>query len=432
MAVADVHLISKHGTSPPTTVSLNVSAIAANLAFLDRPLKKAGQSELRPLFETDEKTWLRPADVLSAFENARKFFDDPRMDEILFEVVVEQLGPAADVLRALPKGSVMRLEIIKSKPRKPAKSKPARTGSSGSGAASSLVKTEMPKEAASAVAEAMSKDETRLSFEGFIANWMQRDATEAIANVRKHWHPDWPQVWLELKVRFDWICDPMNGWYLRGVARRFSSGDLDEFVQFIQMHVRQYKLLNARPGDTDVWELLRALAIRDQEAVGRYVAETDFPLQDGHPDTRTIYNGVQALLRSDKAQLDVLQQKELSDKKPAWLTGIIRCLQGIAARDPARVALGVHQHLDGFRKAFRIHPLEKIVSLEAHGLYRLAEQIDPQLVRDVDMGRGLPWDQEFHIWSTKSRPRLTVAQFGKKCPKPLAEALVTLERPEWA
>jgi hypothetical protein len=157
-----------------------------------------------------------------------------------------------------------------------------------------------------------------------------------------------------LKVRFDWISDPMNGWYLRGVARRFSTGDLDEFGLFIQMHVRQYKLLNARPSYTDVWELLRALAIRDQEAVQRYVADAEFPLQDGHPDTRTIYNGVQALLRSDKAQLDVLQKKELSEKKPAYLTGIIRCLQGIAARDASSVAMGIHQHLDGFRKGSRL------------------------------------------------------------------------------
>jgi hypothetical protein len=76
--------------------------------------------------------------------------------------------------------------------------------------------------------------------------------------------------------------------------------------------------------------------------------------------------------------------------------------------------------------------LEKIVSLAAHGLYRLAEQIDPTLVRDVDTERALPWDQEFHIWSTNSRPRLTVKHFGKKCPKPVAEAFVKLKRPEWA
>jgi len=121
MAIDDVHLISRQESSPPTTVSLAIGSIAANLSFIDRPLKKAGRPELRPLFETDDETWLRRADVLSAFESAQTFFDDPALDEILFEVVVEQLGPAIDVLRALPKNSVVRLEIIKSKPRKPAR-----------------------------------------------------------------------------------------------------------------------------------------------------------------------------------------------------------------------------------------------------------------------------------------------------------------------
>jgi hypothetical protein len=148
MAIKDVHLISRHGSSPPTTVSLGVGAIAANLSFLDRPLKKAGQPELKPFFESDEKTWLRPADVLSAFENAQTFFDDPALDEILFEVVVEQLGPAIKVLRALPKGSGIRLEVIKSKPRKPTKKMSAQTVTSTAGAASStaasLVKMKLP------------------------------------------------------------------------------------------------------------------------------------------------------------------------------------------------------------------------------------------------------------------------------------------------
>ena len=118
MAINDVHLISKQGSSPPTTVSLAVGSIAANLAFLDRRLKKAGRPELKLLFDTDDETWLPRADVLSAFESAHKFFDDPALDEILFEVVVERLGPAIEVLRALPKNSVVRLEVISSKPRK--------------------------------------------------------------------------------------------------------------------------------------------------------------------------------------------------------------------------------------------------------------------------------------------------------------------------
>lgn len=59
MVVNDVHLISKHGTSAPTTVSLDVAAIAANLSFIDRPLKKAALPELRRFFESDGVRRLR-------------------------------------------------------------------------------------------------------------------------------------------------------------------------------------------------------------------------------------------------------------------------------------------------------------------------------------------------------------------------------------
>lgn len=294
------------------------------------------------------------------------------------------------------------------------------------------LKMKLPAPAAKTVNDAM-QSRAALSLEQFLADRMQWDATEAMANVRKHWHPDWPDEWLELKVRLGSASNSLLGWYHRGVARRCTTGDLDEFGLSIQMQVRKHLLVYAGQSSyIDVWELLRALAIRDQEAVRRYIEDASFPLKDGDPDVRAVYNGVQAILRSDKAQLDALQKKKPSAKSPAWLTGTIRCLQGISARDPFHVASGINQHLDGFRRSGAADPLEKIISLEAHGLYRLAEQIDPKLVKEVDITRDLPWDQEFHAWSTNSRPRLAIEHFGPKCPRPLAEAFVHLGRPEWA
>jgi hypothetical protein len=101
MAIEDVRLISKRGTSPPTTVSLDVFSIAANLSFIDRRLKKAGYPELNRFFESDDGKWLRTTDVISAFESARAFCDNPASDDLLFVAVAEQLDPAIDVLRAL-------------------------------------------------------------------------------------------------------------------------------------------------------------------------------------------------------------------------------------------------------------------------------------------------------------------------------------------
>lgn len=127
MAVQEVQLVSRQGTSAPATVSLDANAIAANLFLIDRRLTKAGLPALRPLFEPDDQTWHRCRDVLSTFETARQFFIDADSDEILFEVVVKQFSATIDVLKAIPKDSAIRFEVIKSKPRKLTDPKPART-----------------------------------------------------------------------------------------------------------------------------------------------------------------------------------------------------------------------------------------------------------------------------------------------------------------
>ena len=166
----DVHLILKQGTSPPTTVAINVCAIAANLSDIDRLLRKAGQPELRRFFESDDETWLRPSDMLTSFEKAREFFTDALLDddrdedlETLFEVVIEQLGPADDVLRALPEDSFIRLEFIKPKRRKPAQTKAVQTASSGKADAASCVKKNSPKQASGAAARGTTKPSLQLT-----------------------------------------------------------------------------------------------------------------------------------------------------------------------------------------------------------------------------------------------------------------------------
>jgi hypothetical protein len=217
------------------------------------------------------------------------------------------------------------------------------------------------------------------------------------------------------------------------MARRLATDDLNEFGLFIQLHVRQAILNHDADEDesTDVWTLLPAIAIGDDLAIDRDVDIATFPLSRGHSDTRTIYNGVHAILRGEDSELEKLRRKRVSEKKPAWIRGIVACLQGIVTGDSSRVAFGIEQHLDGFRKGFRIDRLEKIISLEAHGLYRLAERIDGGLVRDFDTERRIPWDREFHAWSSTTRPALAIEHFGI-CPKPLAAAFVNLDRPEWA
>lgn len=430
MPMGYAQLISRHATSEPTTVPLGLFALVANLSTVDRRLKKAGSAELKPLFESHDETWLAAADVRRALDSARTFFADPPEDGDghLWAAVAEQLGDADDILRALPKGSVVRLEIIiPKKPRKPAKSKPA------AAAASIPVTMKLPKNKASDVAEAMLDDETKLSFEEFIAYWMQYDATEGIANDRVNYPKSkkWPAKWLELRYRFELICNFPTGWYLRAIARRAATGNLDEFGRFIQMQVRQMVLHQCLHGSsyTHMFELLLALAIGDDPAIERFLATATFP-EPGRDKFSIVYNGLHALLREDAAEIDRLRKTKVSKSTPTWLKGEMHCLQGIAERDASRVVAGIDEHLSGFYKAGWIRPMEKILSLPAHGMYRLAERIDPKLVRKFNTERDLPWDREFHAWSTGRSPTLKVGDFGD-CPEDLCAPFVTLKVPEW-
>ena len=291
----------------------------------------------------------------------------------------------------------------------------------------------LAKSDAAIVTEAMAntKDGAGLGFPDYVAYWLKRDAQPAIKNIRSR-YPALTDQELEWKTRFDWISDWPNGWYLRGMARRLATGDIAEFSLFMQMYVRQ-SLLNLTANEdefTEVWPLFHALAIQDQPTVDQYVKIATFPLKEGHPDTRLIYNCVHALLCARVSQGKTMLKKRSAGKTPDWIEGIIACMQGVIAHDASQVAVGMEQHLQGFRKATRINPLEKIISLVAHGLYRLAERIDPDLVAQVDIARDLPWDREFHDWSSIRVPTLSLTDFGK-CPGPLAMAFVALDRPSW-
>jgi hypothetical protein len=433
MPMGYAQLISRQGTSAPVTVPLGLFALVANLSSVDRHLKKAGLPEMTPFFESDDDTWLPTADVLRALDGARRFFAGPPEDGDghLWEAVAEQLDSAIKVLLVLPNGSVIRLEIITpKKTRKPAKPKPAPA------AASIPVKMKLPKNKASDVAEAMLNEVTqaKLSFQEFIAYWMQYDASEGIANTRVNYPKlmkKGPERWLELKYRFESICDYPTGWYLRAIPRRAATGNLDEFGRFIQMQVRQMVLFQCVHGSsyTHIFELLLALAIGDDPAIERFLKTATFP-ESGRDKFSTIYNGVHALLREDAAEIDRLRKTKISKSTPTWAKGQVHCLQGIAERDASRVAAGIDEHLDGFYKAGWIDPMEKILSLQAHGMYRLAERIDPKLVRKFNTERDLPWDREFHAWSNGRVPKLAVEHFGD-CPADLCAPFVTLEIPPW-
>lgn len=287
----------------------------------------------------------------------------------------------------------------------------------------------------SAIDETLSNPDWKidLSFADYIRQLYeegQEFLARKVVNTREHLHPDWPDEWIEKNC----TCTLLH-WNLhevmRGVARRFINGDVGELALHLQMFVR-YAALGHQANESeyiDIWRLLPALAIDDNAAVERFVELATFPIVDSHPDVRVIYNGVHAILRSDDQELEKLRAFTVS-KQPAWLGGMIVCLQGIADIDPSRVATGHEQHLAGFRRSFRSNQLEKIISFEAHGLYRLAQRVNPDLVQDIDTQRGLPWDREFHAWTTNNKVSIKLEHFPN-WPKELASVFVDLVPVPW-
>lgn len=116
-------------------------------------------------------------------------------------------------------------------------------------------------------------------------------------------------------------------------------------------------------------------------------------------------------------------------KGPAWLAGLVDALRGIARKNARAFAAGFAKHLKSYSK--RGHdPLEGAISLEALGLVRLANRVSSEIVSEFDLDQGPPWDAPLFRWTFTHEPDLQLRHFVN-CPKEVAKALLTLQRPTW-
>lgn len=460
----DVHLIVKHGTSPPATVAIDVCGIAANLSDIDRPLKKAGQPELRRFFECDDETWLQPGDVLSAFENARAFFSNADLDDVLFEVVVEQLGPATGVLRALPKDSVVRLEFINPKRRKPAKPKSASTGSSGQAAAPAPAKTKAPKKTAGTA-----KGMTCSIFEQLTAK--QQEYVQSLLERYRCDADLWAFPDIERKARLaeidqdsglnhldclrrnlrqqrqvnDEECEAMVEMNLfsrdilkRGVARRIAFKNVSDLRAALSLSFRIGSLSRLRfgyrggGGYTDAWHLLHTLTAKDIAAVRRFFEVNDTPLKGpGNRSAILIYNAMLAIMTRNEALQKELLGPLAEQRKPVAVTQPIHTvLGGIIANDSSQVAAGLAQLMKNFRRFTYLFDEGKIICFDAHGLAELALDKNSSLLDGFDVDQGLPWDSTFFDWLRGEPSSPVYPEIAKKSPL-LDKWLNRLDVSEW-
>ncbi|HEV7222257.1 MAG TPA: hypothetical protein VGN42_06105 [Pirellulales bacterium] len=449
MAAKDVQLISRQGTSPPTAVSLEVGAIAVNLSFIDRRLKKAGRPELRSIFEADDGAWLPVGDVLGVLEDTGEFFSDPAFDDLLFEVVVEQLGPAIDALRALPKNSVIRLEVTKSAPRKLAKAKPARTASSGQAAASSRVKKKPPKHAAGATARGTTDTSLQLTTK-------QREYIQSLLERYRCDADLWAFPDLERKARLSGIdpysglnnldclrrnlrqqqpqlsdeeCEAMVEMNLlstdlleRGVARRIAFNMLSDLRAALSLPARMSLRGALRAGGgggyTDAWNLLATLAAKDIAVVRRFFEVNNTPLKGpGNRSAILIYNALLAIVTQNEAQQRALLAPLAEQRKPIAVTQPVHTvLGGIISNNSSAVAAGLAQVMKNFRRFTYLFDEGKIICFEAHGLAELALEMNSSLLDTFDVAQGLPWDAAYFEWLRGESSSPVYPELAKKSP----------------
>ena len=201
-----------------------------------------------------------------------------------------------------------------------------------------------------------------------------------------------------------WDLVSNDDWLSRGLARRFALEDPGELQMFISMHVRIKRCIdgarktkgNADEEYVSVWDVLKALAVRDIDTARCWARGATYPLGSRDQYSK-IYNGVFAILRDEFDSLDEMLSR-LTLKPPSkWIGAMLACLLAIVKRDKAKVADAIETMLRGYSKTDQVLEIHKAICFEAHGFYALCHLVDPDLVELVKVDRDLPWDQG--LWS---------------------------------
>lgn len=165
------------------------------------------------------------------------------------------------------------------------------------------------------------------------------------------------------------------------------------------LHRAKYAMLGVHQGGDEVgalcsthhWDIARNISVEFLcRMVGRGFKKFDYI------DLRQL--AFASIIADDSQLLPRLWSEMTKGKKPPWLTAWYIVLKAIADRDPSAVAEGLQGFLARFRRLN--HDYDAVVNLDAHGLYQLAQSLDPNLVSQFDTEQAYPWDAEFHAWCT--------------------------------
>lgn len=188
-----------------------------------------------------------------------------------------------------------------------------------------------------------------------------------------------------------------------GVARRFASDAPAELALRLSLAARYEWLASQTNANAHPEELFRPLlhaaAAHDFAAVARIA---DLPPEalkkPNNPNYAHLLAALTGLIRGDGARLREAAVAMGKRRPPAYVKAAHRAVIAIADASPKSFADALGMMLKAYPKYVYDDEAYRMVDPHVTGLYELARLYRPEVVRDFDTGRPLPWDSGYHQW----------------------------------
>ena len=190
-----------------------------------------------------------------------------------------------------------------------------------------------------------------------------------------------------------------------GVVRRLIHGELSDLVRAIAATIRKewnsYASVRSRKRcGENLWRsCLYGLAINDWEYANRVATQMTTHTSTQHRESPELvmYDVLVALIenRYGAAEQSILDEHEKNWRTIAYFRRIGECLRVIGDREYSLFPVSIKNLCKTFRRN-PDYPEDALICLEAHGIWRLANRIDPALIKEFDTCSDLPWDEALH------------------------------------
>jgi len=110
-----------------------------------------------------------------------------------------------------------------------------------------------------------------------------------------------------------------------------------------------------------------------------------------------VYSGIVALVHKDKALLDTAVNQFLKTD-PAYVKAIKSAIGAVASGSAVDFSTALNKMLSAYNRYMYGDELYCLIDPHAHGLYELCRRFSPDIVREFDVERKLPWDREYFEW----------------------------------